>query len=194
MLDISANIPFRVSQPIDHIPLYDSIGPYFNDRANDVKIHPGVGKYPRIKHAHLFSRREPYALPRKHLLNNDWTGTCYKWCLYYDYGQLEEPISCPSLNRVNEILGKKHHWTTASGSFPFPKPSPVQLAVGWPSGLQRLKEAGSGAAHGLRLSIDMKDLKSTEMLLEADNFLLERTPWHVVLGIHADQALRCNKL
>ena len=31
MLDISANIPFKVLQLIDYIPLYDAIGHYFND-------------------------------------------------------------------------------------------------------------------------------------------------------------------
>lgn len=59
--------------------------------------------------------------------------------------------------------------------------TPVELAIGWPNGLQRLLEVGYYADFGLRLSIYIIDLGSTNIILAAEKFPRDMNAWNPVL-------------
>ena len=102
--------------------------------------------------------------------------------LDFGYGQLEEAIACRSLAQVNYILQKKRSSTQYFEEFSYKRLSPVELAIGWPGGLQRLVDFGFGADGGLRLSMYIDDLMSTKILLAAEQFAREKNTWTEVLG------------
>lgn len=102
--------------------------------------------------------------------------------LDFGYGQLEEAIACRSLSQMNHILQKKESSTQHVEETSFKRLSPVELAIGWPSGLKRLLDVGFYADVGLRLSIHMDDLRSTKVILAAENFPREKATWTQVLG------------
>lgn len=81
-------------------------------------------------------------------------------------GQLEKAILCRSTGWLNRILPNWEQHTNSLGI----KLSPLELALGWHSGLQRLLEAGFNATNALCLSIHMEDFESTSRLLAADSF------------------------
>lgn len=53
---------------------------------------------------------------------------------------------------------------------------PLDLALRWPSGLQKLLEFGHDPKYTLELSIHLRDLVSTKALLKAENFSLSANP------------------
>lgn len=59
--------------------------------------------------------------------------------------------------------------------------TPVELAIGWPSGLQKLLEVGYYADFGLRLSMYMGDLESINIILAAEKFPRDMNAWNLVL-------------
>lgn len=101
--------------------------------------------------------------------------------LGFGYDQLGEAIACRSLTRVNHILQEMKSGTERFEGNPSLRLSPVELAIGWPNGLQRLLDVGFCADFGLRLSISMNDLRSTEMILASENFPTEKDAWVTVL-------------
>ncbi len=101
--------------------------------------------------------------------------------LDFGYDQLGEAIACRSLTQMNHILQQMESETERFEFNPEQRLSPVELAIGWPNGLQRLLDAGFVADSGLRLSICMDDLRSTEMILAAPNFPIEKDAWVIVL-------------
>lgn len=102
--------------------------------------------------------------------------------LDFGYGQLEEAIACRSLSQMNHILQKKESSTQHVEETCFKRFSHVELAIGWPSGLKKLLDVGFYADVGLRLSIYMDELRSTKMILAAENFPREKDTWAQVLG------------
>lgn len=88
-----------------------------------------------------------------------------------NYGQLEKAIVCRSLDQMNCILQTEQPLSQDFEELPYTKLLPLELAVGWPSGIQKLLDVGFSANGALRLSIYMDDLISTRILLAADNFL-----------------------
>ena len=80
------------------------------------------------------------------------------------YGQLEKAIAERSLDQINHILPKKQHLVEHSNRTPNGMLSPLELALGWPSGLEKLSKAGFDVLHALRLSVHMGDLASTRTL------------------------------
>lgn len=70
---------------------------------------------------------------------------------------------------MNRILNKREYLSHHSGDAR-KRLSPPELAIGWPSGLQRLIEVGFSVLRALCLSIHIEDLTSTKLLLTADNF------------------------
>lgn len=89
--------------------------------------------------------------------------------LDYGYEQLEKAIVCRSLDQMDCILQKPQPLSQYVENSWY-KLSPLEFAVGWPIGLQKLLKAGFSADEALRLSIYMGDLISTEILLASDDF------------------------
>ena len=86
--------------------------------------------------------------------------------LVYGYGLLERAIVHRSLDQTKHaLLMEKSLARSFKG-----KLSPLELAIGWPKGLRMLLEVGFDAFGALRLSIDMGDLTSTQILLDFSNF------------------------
>ena len=101
--------------------------------------------------------------------------------LDFGYDQLGEAIAYRSLTQVNHILQETESRTECFEEYPRQRLSPVELAIGWPNGLQRLLDAGFLADSGFRLSMYMKDLRSIEMILAAETFPTEKYEWKTVL-------------
>ncbi len=101
--------------------------------------------------------------------------------LDFGYDQLGEAIACRSLTQMNHILQQMESGKERFEGNPRQRLSPVELAIGWPNGLQRLLDAGFCADHGLGLSMSMDDLESTEMILAAENFPTGKYAWVMVL-------------
>ena len=90
--------------------------------------------------------------------------------LDYGYGQFEKAIVCRSLDQMNRILQTEQILSQHFKGLSDANLSPLELAIGWPSGLQKLLEAGFSPDGALQLSMHMEDLTSTRILLAADNF------------------------
>ena len=95
--------------------------------------------------------------------------------LDFGYGGFEEAILRRSLSYIEKLLQteqfrKKYPGTYHCGNERYHWLTPVELALGWPDGLQRLLEHGYNAASALALSICMNDGSSTEIILATDAF------------------------
>ncbi|MCJ1392377.1 hypothetical protein MMC18_005244, partial [Xylographa bjoerkii] len=102
--------------------------------------------------------------------------------LDFGYGQLEEAIACRSLAQMNHILQKRESWTEYIEELSDERLSPVELALGWPSGLKVLLDIGFDADVGLRLAMNMDDLRSIKIILAAENFPRKKDAWITVLS------------
>ncbi|MCJ1262381.1 hypothetical protein MMC22_002251 [Lobaria immixta] len=165
VFDMAANIAMQVPQPIECIPLYEIIGEFLDDQASEIPLDFGRDENDLVgrKAALIFSRRHPQLLD------------------YFGYGQLEEAIACRSLAQMNHILQMEESWTRYFEEFPYKRLSPVELAIGRLSGLQKLIDLGFYADVGLSLSIYMGDLRSTKIILAAENFPRKKDAWTKVL-------------
>ena len=104
--------------------------------------------------------------------------------LDFGYGELEQAIVCRSLTHLDHILHRDLYITPVD--WPNNRLSPVELAVGWPTGLRRLLNAGWPADQGLFLSVDRKDSESIKIILAAGRFVNPRGTWDRVLRILAE--------
>ena len=103
--------------------------------------------------------------------------------LDFGYGPLEEAIAYRSLAQMNRILQKKEIGAQDFEGLSDERLSPMELAIGWPSGLQSLLDEGFSADAGCRLSTYMGDLRSTELILAAESFPRDISTWTNVLRV-----------
>ena len=101
--------------------------------------------------------------------------------LDFGYGPLEEAIAYRSRAQMNQILQKKGSRAPDFERLSNERFSPMELAIGWPSGLQSLLDEGFSADAGCRLSMYMEDLRSTELILAAESFPRDIFTWTDVL-------------
>ena len=89
--------------------------------------------------------------------------------LDFGYGQLHKAVVCRSVDQVRQSFHSKECLTGGLNNGTL---SLLELAVGWPRGLQKLLEAGFklDAIDALRQSVYMEDLSSTKILLAAEVF------------------------
>lgn len=166
IFDIATNIAMQIPPPIAFFPLHEIIEEFLDDQASGISLDLELWKTDLARRSFLlnFLRRYPQLLS------------------YFGYGQLEEAIACRSLSQMNHILQKKEYSTQHVEETSFKRLSHVELAIGWPSGLKRLLDVGFNADVGLLLSIHMDDLRSTKVIIAAENFPREKDTWTQVLG------------
>lgn len=102
--------------------------------------------------------------------------------LDFGYGQLEGAIACRSLAQMNCILQKEEHRAQGGAEVCADNLiiSPAELAIGWPTGLQRLLDVGLDADDVFDHFVRMDDVSSTEKILAADQFPSNGNVWHSV--------------
>lgn len=93
-------------------------------------------------------------------------------CLAYDCSELENAILLRSYEKINRLIREE----TTGRQFSGRKMSPLELALGWYDGMERLLKAGFSATSALELSIYIGDVASTRILLESDQFPGEHSP------------------
>ena len=110
----------------------------------------------------------------------------------FGYGQLEKAVAHRSLVQVNYILQNMESRKQCFENLSYRRLSPVELAIDWPDGLQRLLDVGFYPDDGLRLSIHMDDFRSTKILLTAENLPRKRGTWaHLLTDLnHSSHEIR----
>ncbi|KAH7391171.1 hypothetical protein DE146DRAFT_663677 [Phaeosphaeria sp. MPI-PUGE-AT-0046c] len=174
---ILANCAVVFPKVFERIPFYDTIGSHsFNESGRIYKDMDGLGWMSAVwcvftapANRWVVRHQSVLCVLRNH---PDLTPL-------FGYGPFENSILSHSLDRVEqniENFGSLSYDCPRSGLYP------LDFALGWPEGLQRLVRAGYKPEGTLELSISVGDVESTTVLLRANGFALARHPMVIYIA------------
>ena len=90
---------------------------------------------------------------------------------------MEKAIVCHSMSCLDFAIQEKHYESLCCHIW---RLSPIELAIGWSDGLQKLLDAGFDEDTGLHLAVWTNDLTSAMDLLVAENVSISNDVWKTV--------------